>query len=270
MLPVLKSRATRRQRPPAINPRSRGAIGSTRFLRDELIVRRNMNRAVIGLSGGVDSAVTAYLCARALGAENVYAIRMPYRTSSAASLSDAQLVVDALGIHDRTIDISGAVDGYLAVRAGCRCAPPRQRDGAHAHARAVRSIGEARRACRSAPETRPNGSWAISPGTPTTRRRSIRSAISSRRKCGSSRATSAFRQPLIDKAPSADLEANQTDEGDLGITYAQADAILAQMLAGLLRRAARRARLRARRRRARASPRRSHALEAPSCRRPRC
>ena len=71
------------------------------FLRDELIVRRGIPRAVIGLSGGVDSAVTAYLCARALGPENVYAIRMPYRTSSASSLADAQLVVDALGIHER-------------------------------------------------------------------------------------------------------------------------------------------------------------------------
>ena len=57
--------------------------------------------------------MTAYLCARALGAENVHAIRMPYKSSSAASLADAQLVIDALGIHARTIEITGAVDGYL-------------------------------------------------------------------------------------------------------------------------------------------------------------
>ena len=59
------------------------------------------------LSGGVDSAVTATLAARALGAENVLAVRMPYRTSSPDSLTHAQLVIDQLGIPSRTIDISG-------------------------------------------------------------------------------------------------------------------------------------------------------------------
>ena len=60
------------------------------FLRDELISRRGMANAVVGLAGGVDSAVTAFLCARALGPKRLWAIRMPYRTSSPASLSDAQ------------------------------------------------------------------------------------------------------------------------------------------------------------------------------------
>ncbi|MCS7309991.1 MAG: NAD(+) synthase, partial [Armatimonadetes bacterium] len=83
------------------------------FLRDEMIRRRGFHRAVVGLSGGVDSSVTAFLCARALGPENVWGIRMPYRTSSPESLEHAQLVIDQLGIHSRTIDITPAVDGYL-------------------------------------------------------------------------------------------------------------------------------------------------------------
>src|SRR5207237_9312100 len=84
------------------------------FVREEMR-QRSFEKAVIGVSGGVDSAVTAYLAARALGAKNVIGVRMPYRTSSPASLEHAQLVIDALGIEARTVDISGAVDGYLAI-----------------------------------------------------------------------------------------------------------------------------------------------------------
>ena len=65
-------------------------------------------------TGGVDSAVTAFLTAKALGPQNVIGIRMPYRTSSPESLSHAQLVIDTLKIESRTIDISPAVDGYLS------------------------------------------------------------------------------------------------------------------------------------------------------------
>jgi NH3-dependent NAD+ synthetase len=67
--------------PPEIDPPVT-AEWLTAFLRDELCVRRGVARAVVGLSGGVDSAVTTYLCARALGPENVYAFRLPYATSS--------------------------------------------------------------------------------------------------------------------------------------------------------------------------------------------
>ncbi len=86
------------------------------FIRDEFS-RRNFTRAVVGLSGGVDSAVTAYLAARALGRENVVGVSMPYCTSSADSLTHAGLVVDALGISSRTVDITKPVDAYLSQEA---------------------------------------------------------------------------------------------------------------------------------------------------------
>src|SRR3954451_16824060 len=70
-----------------------------KFLRFECIHRRKMTTVVLGLSGGVDSALVAYLCARSFGPENVYAYRMPYKISSQASLDDAQLVLDDLGIN---------------------------------------------------------------------------------------------------------------------------------------------------------------------------
>jgi NAD+ synthase len=203
----------------------------TAFLRDEILERRGIERAVVGLSGGVDSAVTAYLCARALGARNVHAIRLPYATSSRASLDDAQLVVDALGIPCRTIEITAAVDGYLAYEPD---ADPRRRGNVMARTRMLalfdqsaklnalpvgtgnkteRLLGYFTWHADDAPPVNPLGDlfktqvWALARylGVPLR---------------------------LIDKAPSADLEAEQTDEGDLGISYARADAILAQLLLG--------------------------------------
>lgn len=201
------------------------------FLRDELVLRRRIDRAVIGLSGGVDSAVTAYLCARALGPRNVFAFRLPYATSSPESLADAQLVVDALGINCSTIEISDAVDGYL------RCEPnadARRRGNVMARMRMVvlfdqsakldglpigtgnkteRLLGYFTWHADDAPPVNPLGDlfktqvWALARylGVPS---------------------------KLIEKAPTADLVANQTDEGDLGISYARADAILVQLLLG--------------------------------------
>src|SRR5216117_1830570 len=83
------------------------------FLKDEVVRRRGFKKGLVGLSGGVDSALTAFLAAEALGKENVIGVRMPYRTSSPESLEHAQLVIDKLCIPSVTDDISDAVDGYL-------------------------------------------------------------------------------------------------------------------------------------------------------------
>jgi NAD+ synthetase len=84
------------------------------FLKDEVVRRRGFQKGIVGISGGVDSALTAFLAAEALGKENVIGVRMPYRSSSPESLSHAQLVIDTLGIPSLTVDITPAVDGYLA------------------------------------------------------------------------------------------------------------------------------------------------------------
>jgi len=84
------------------------------FIRTE-VLRTGRSRVVLGLSGGIDSAVAAYLAVRALGPQSVVAIVMPYRSSSPDSVSDAESVIGALGILAEKVDISPLVDGFDCV-----------------------------------------------------------------------------------------------------------------------------------------------------------
>lgn len=86
------------------------------FLREE-VGNTGFRRAVLGLSGGIDSAVVAALCARAFGPENVLAALLPYRTSNPASERDALRVADALGLATRRVEVSAMADGYFASQA---------------------------------------------------------------------------------------------------------------------------------------------------------
>jgi len=202
----------------------------TEFIREEM-TQRNFQKAVIGVSGGVDSAVTAYLAARALGPKNVIGIRMPYRTSSPASLEHAQLVIDALGICAETIDISPAVDGYLqhvpeadGARRGNVMARMRMITlfdlSAKYHAiplgtgnKTERLFGYFTWHADDSPPINPLGDlfktqvWALA------RHLGIPGVI-------------------VDKPPTADLVVGQTDEGDFGISYARADELLNWLVNG--------------------------------------
>jgi NAD+ synthetase len=201
------------------------------FLRDELIERRRITKAVLGLSGGIDSAVVAYLCARALGPENVYAIRMPYRTSSADSLDDAQHVADALGINLDTIEITDAVEGYLRA---ARDPDPRRRGNVMARMRMLILFDQSAR-LNALPIGTGNKTerlmgyftWHADDTPPV-------NPIGDLYKTQVWALARHLGVPLqvIDKPPSADLEANQTDEADLGVTYLTADRILSQILSG--------------------------------------
>jgi NAD+ synthase len=201
------------------------------FLIDEMRTRRGIGRAVLGLSGGIDSAVVAYLCARALGPENVYAIRMPYKTSSPSSLTDAQRVIDALGINGETIEITDAVDGYLTHAPD---ADARRKGNVMARMRMVVLFDQSARR-----DALPVGTWNKTErlmgyftwhadDTPPV------NPIGDLFKTQVWALARYLGVPseLIEKPPSADLEANQTDETDLGITYLKADRILNLILLG--------------------------------------
>ena len=84
----------------------------TGFIRCE-IQRTGFRRAVVGLSGGVDSTVVTFLAARSLGPENVLAVTMPYKTSSDATRRDSQAVVDQLGVHTLDAPITDQIDAYF-------------------------------------------------------------------------------------------------------------------------------------------------------------
>ncbi|MDD5544730.1 MAG: NAD+ synthase [Acidobacteriia bacterium] len=88
---------------------------TTRFLSDELR-KAGFQKAVLGLSGGIDSSVVAALAVRALGANNVIGVMMPYRTSSPQSTEDAVLLAAQIGLSTEKFDISEMADGYLAKR----------------------------------------------------------------------------------------------------------------------------------------------------------
>lgn len=200
------------------------------FLRDEFS-RRAFSKAILGLSGGVDSAVVAALAVRALGKENVVAVRMPYRTSSADSLAHAQLVIDQLGIEARTLEITGAVDGYLSLEPDADAA---RRGNVMARTRMI-ALFDLSAKHRALPLGTGNKSerllgyftWHADDSPPV-------NPIGDLFKTQVWALARHLHVPreIIEKPASADLVQGQTDEGDFGVSYAKADEILNWILHG--------------------------------------
>ena len=89
----------------------------TEFIRGQL-EQAGFERLVLGLSGGIDSAVVASLVTEAIGADRLLAVMLPYRTSSPASRADAESVIAGLGCLGDLVDITPMVDGYFDTAAG--------------------------------------------------------------------------------------------------------------------------------------------------------
>ncbi len=196
----------------------------TGFIQSE-ITRSGFSKTVMGLSGGLDSGLSCYLAAEALGPENVLAIRMPYKTSSQDSLDHAQLVIDALGVNSLTIPITEMVDPLIERfpemeprRKGNIMA--RQRmiilfDQSEAFKGLVLGTGNKTEILLGYSTLYGDSACALNP-IGDLYKTQVRQLA---REMG-------VPEPLIDKAPSADLWVGQTDEGELGFTYDEVDKLL--------------------------------------------
>jgi NAD+ synthase len=199
-----------------------------RFLTGKLL-ESGLSGYVIGLSGGIDSAVSASLAVAAVGREKVLAVLMPYRSSSADSLDDARALVEQLGIESREVDISPMIDAYFdeigsdeRIRAGNKMARERMSvlfDIAHETQRLVLGTGNRTEFCLGYTTLFGDSACSLNP-------------IGELYKTEVRRVATLLGVPksIIDKTPSADLWVDQTDEGEIGVTYEQIDRILIQIV----------------------------------------
>src|SRR3989475_4694 len=202
------------------------------FLKDEVVRRRGFTKGIVGLSGGVDSSLTAFLAVEALGKDNVIGVRMPYRTSSPESLEHAQLVIDKLGIESLKVDISAAVDGYLAQVGD---ADPTRRGNVMARERMIvlfdlsakygalplgtgnkseRLLGYFTWHADDTPPVNPLGDLF------KTQVRALARHVG-------------VPEVILAKPPTPDLVPGQTTEGDYGISYDKVDRILYYLIRGM-------------------------------------
>ncbi len=196
----------------------------TGFIKTE-IIRIGYEHAVVGLSGGIDSTLSCFLAAEALGPQNVLAVRMPYKSSSADSLEHAQMVIDALGVQSLTIPITDMVEPLFErfpdmsqMRRGNIMA--RQRmivlyDQSEAFHGLVVGTGNKTEILLGYTTLFGDSASALNPlgDLYKTQVRQLSRAMG-------------VPGPIIAKAPSADLWTGQTDEGELGFTYEDVDKLL--------------------------------------------
>ena len=204
------------------------------FIREQLR-QAGFQRAVVGLSGGVDSALVAYLVAEAIGPDKLHAVLMPYRSSSPASQSDAETVVADLGCSSELVEITAMVDGYYGTDARAGAGGP---DGLTSSALRRGNFAARMRMAALYDRSVTWGGLVIGTGNKT------ESLIGYTTLFGDSACAfnpigdlykSQVRQlavavgvpdAIVRKAPSADLWPGQTDESEGGFSYPVLDRLL--------------------------------------------
>jgi NAD+ synthase len=198
------------------------------FVRNE-VHRVGFRKAVLGLSGGIDSTLSAYLAAEALGPENVCGIRMPYSTSSAETMDHGELVARETGIRMMTVSIARQIDTYYEefpdasrLRRANKMARERMTilyD--HSAAQDALVIGTSNKT-----------ELLLGYGTIFGDMASAINPIGDLYKTQVRALCTHLGVPraIIDKNPTADLWVGQTDEAELGFTYAEVDRMLVRMV----------------------------------------
>jgi NAD+ synthase len=199
-----------------------------RFVRDA-VHKNGFERAVIALSGGIDSALSAFISAEALGPQNVLAIQMPYQTSSPQSMSDGQAVIEALGIQHDVVEITPMVEPLFArypdmnnLRRGNIMA--RQRmiilyDQSVAFGGLAMGTSNKTETLLGYTTIFGDNAAAIQPITDLYKNQVFQLAEAM-----------GIPDSILNKPPSADLWEGQTDEGELGYTYDSVDQLLFLMV----------------------------------------
>ncbi len=199
-----------------------------RFITGKLL-QSGLNGYVIGLSGGIDSALSATLAVEAVGPDKVYALLMPYQSSSRNSVTDAQQLVDKLGIDHRLVDITPMVDAYFAgieqpgeMRRGNKMARERMSilfDVAHGMNRLVLGTGNRTEICLGYTTWYGDSACSVNPLGEL-----YKTEV---RLLGQ---TLGIPDSILTKPPSADLWEGQTDEGEIGVTYENIDRLLKRLV----------------------------------------
>jgi NAD+ synthase len=200
----------------------------TDFIRDAVATSATEG-VVVGLSGGVDSALAAALAARALGPSRVHAFVLPYRTSNPESARDACLVAEQLGIDHRLIDISPMVDPYFALEIPGNGEDDRRRRGNKlARERMTILFDQAKKLGCLVLGTSNKTEILLGYSTVFGDNASSLNPLGDLYKQQVWRLAQHLALPrqVVAKQPSADLWPGQTDEDELGMTYEVADEVL--------------------------------------------
>ena len=188
-----------------------------------------LNGYVVGLSGGIDSALATTLAVKAVGKEKILAVLMPYKSSSEDSITDALELIKMLGIEYRKIDISPMINAYFQkidddnrIRAGNKMARERMSilfDISHETKRLVLGTGNRTEICLGYTTWYGDSACSINP---------IGELYKSEVRLLSKEL--GIPESILNKRPSADLWENQTDEGEIGLSYETIDALLKRLV----------------------------------------